>query len=144
MPAIFNHQGIKFLYPDNWNLASQSLDTIPIVVELQSPTSAFWTLHVYPADSDAGEIIDEIRDAMIEEFEGLEAWPIEEMEGEAPVLGYDMSFYCLDFLIAAKIRCWRLGNSLILTHAQAEDREFEEMAMLFQAMTVSLMRESKL
>ena len=144
MPVIFNHQGIKFLYPDNWNLASQSLDTIPIVVELQSPSSAFWTLHVYPADSDAGEIVDEFRDAMVEEFEGLEAWPIEEMEGDEPVLGYDMSFYCLDFLIAAKVRCWRLGNSLILTHAQAEDREFEETAAMFHAMTVSLMRESKL
>jgi hypothetical protein len=144
MPAIFDHQGVKFLYPDNWNLAAQSLDTSPQVIELQSPSSAFWTLHVYTADSDAGEIVDEFRDAMIDEFAGLEAWPIEEMEGEEPVLGYDMSFYCLDFLIAAKVRCWRFGNALLLTHAQAEDREFEEIAPIFRAMTISLMRESTL
>ena len=64
MPGIYDHQGVKFLYPDNWTLAGQSLDTEPIVVELQSPSSAFWTLHVYTLDNDAGEIIDEFRDAM--------------------------------------------------------------------------------
>lgn len=144
MPGIFEQEGIKFLYPDNWTLAGQSLDSTPIVVELQSPSSAFWTVHVYPLESDAGEIVDEFRDAMQQEYENMEVEPIEEMEGEEPVLGYDLSFYCLDFLVTAQVRCWRQGNSLVLTHAQAEDREFDATAPIFRAMTVSLMRESKI
>jgi hypothetical protein len=144
MPATFAQGGIQFMYPDNWELAGQSLDTSPQVVELQSPASAFWTLHVYPIDSDAGEIIDEFRDAMQAEYDSLEAEPVEETEGDEPVLGYDMTFYCLDFVITAKVRCWRVGNSLVLTHAQAEDREFADAAPIFRAMTVSLMRDSKL
>lgn len=144
MPAVYAHGGIKFLYPENWTLAGQSLDTVPIVVELQSPASAFWTLHVYPLETDPSEIVDELRDAMLAEYENLEAEAVEESEGEAPVIGYDMSFYCLDFIVTAKIRSWRVGNSIVLTHAQAEDREFDEIAPIFHAMTVSLLRESKL
>jgi hypothetical protein len=144
MPGVFDSQGVKFLYPDNWTLAGQSLDSTPLVVELQSPSSAFWTLHVYPLESDAGEIVDEVRDAMQQEYEQIEVESVEEMEGEEPVIGYDMTFYCLDFLVASKVRCWRHGNSLLLTHAQAEDREFDATAPIFRAMTVSLMRESKL
>lgn len=144
MPGIYDQQGVKFLYPDNWTLAGQSLDTEPIVVELQSPSSAFWTLHVYSLENDAGEIIDEFRDAMSAEYENIEVETVDEMEGEEPVLGYDMAFYCLDFLVSAKVRCWRQGNSLVLTHAQAEDREFEEIAPIFRAMTVSMMRDSKI
>lgn len=144
MPATFAHEGIKFLYPENWTLAAQSVDTTPQVIELQSPGSAFWTLHVYPPESDAGEIVDEFRDAMQAEYESLEVEAIEEMEGDEPVIGYDMSFYCLDFLITAKVRCWRLGNAIILTHAQAENREFDEATPIFRAMAISLARESKL
>ena len=48
MPAVFAHEGVKFLYPDNWRIAAQSLDSTPLVIEMQSPGSAFWTLHIYP------------------------------------------------------------------------------------------------
>jgi hypothetical protein len=144
MPAVFAQGPVKFLYPENWRIAGQTFDSTPQVIELQSPGSAFWTLHIYPLESDAGEIVDEFRDAMQAEYENLEAEAIDEMWGEEPVIGYDMSFYCLDFLVTAKVRCWRMGNSLVLTHAQAEDREFHEAAPIFLAMTTSLARESKL
>jgi hypothetical protein len=144
MPSTFAHEGIKFLYPDNWTVAAQSVDTTPQVVELQSPGSAFWTLHIYPLQSDAAKLVDEFRDAMQEEYDSLEWEEIEEMEGEEPVIGYEMSFYCLDFLVTAEVRCWRVGNAIILTHAQAENRDFDEAAPIFRAMTVSLAKESRL
>jgi hypothetical protein len=144
MPAVFAQGPIKFLYPENWRIAGQSFDSTPQVVELQSPGSAFWTLHVYPADSDAVELVDEFRDAMQAEYENLEAEEIEETWEDEPVVGYDLSFYCLDFLITAKVRCWRMGNSLVLIHSQAEDRDFNEASPIFLAMTTSLARESKL
>lgn len=148
MPAVFAHEGVKFLYPDNWRIAAQSLDSTPLVIEMQSPGSAFWTLHIYPLDNDpvddALEIVDEIRDAMQAEYENMEAEEVEETWGDETVIGYDLSFYCLDFLITSKIRCWRVGNSLVLTQSQAEDREFNEAAPIFLAMTTSLTRESTL
>ena len=66
----------------------------------------------------------------------------ESIEGESTE-GVDLYFYYMDFLIAAHVRSLRRGQETYLLTYQAEDREFDKMLPVFQAINTSLFRESK-
>ena len=50
MPAVYEKLGVRFLYPENWQITDEELDGWPQSVSVQSPGSAFWSLHVYSSE----------------------------------------------------------------------------------------------
>ena len=66
----------------------------------------------------------------------------EEIEGTRSV-GYDMQFYCLDFVVSSNVRSFSLSDRACVLLFQAEDSEFEKIAPVFQAITTSLIQEAK-
>jgi hypothetical protein len=78
---------------------------------------------------------------MAAEYEGLEAFAAAEEVADLSLLGYDMDFYCLDFVISANVRAARVGQRVYVISCQAETREFDELSPVFKAMTISLLRE---
>ena len=74
-------------------------------------------------------------------YEDLEAEPVTEDLWEVPATGYDLHFFCLDFLVTSRIRSFYAGSSTCVLTCQAESREFEKQEMVFQAMTKTLLSE---
>ena len=66
----------------------------------------------------------------------------EEIEGTHSV-GYDLLFYCLDFIVSAKVRSFSLDGRTYVLLSQAEDSEFERISPVFSAITTSLLNPSK-
>ena len=56
--------------------------------------------------------------------------------------GYDLTFFCLDLINTACVRVCRTPSASYLIVYQAEDRDFEKLHAVFQALTVSLLKES--
>ena len=50
-----------------------------------------------------------------------------------------MNFYCLDFLVTSQVRALRHGHAVYLLTYQAEDREFDQLADVFRAITASML-----
>lgn len=141
MSATYENFGVSFLYPENWQLADESADEAgPQTVSVYSPTGAFWSLHVYQA-ADPQELADQVKLTMEGEYEGLESHEAEEEIGEATLIGYDMDFYCLDFVISAQVRSLRVGSRTYVLFCQAETRDFERLLPVFQAMAYSLLKQ---
>jgi hypothetical protein len=139
MPAVYDKLGVRFLYPENWRVADEELDEWPRSVSVQSPGSGFWSLHVYQAPVDPATIAAEVLQTMKEEYSGLEAIEVTERIGDAEAVGHDMDFCCLDFIVTSHTRSFRLGDLTFLMLCQAENREFEQLAEVFLAMTLSLL-----
>ena len=59
------------------------------------------------------------------------------------LIGYDMHFFLFDFINTAQVRCLKCDQAVYAIFCQAEDREFEQIHKVFQAITVSLINGLK-
>ena len=71
MTAVFENAQIRFLYPENWTVATDS-DTYPPTVTVQSPNSGFWTLVMYREDCDPDELTNQVEHAVHETEKSLD------------------------------------------------------------------------
>ena len=140
MPALYEHFGIRFLYPENWSLVDEEREAWPRSVTVQNEETCFFSLHVYPAKQDMGPIIDTVIETIREEYSELEILEAKEKIGDVPAQGVDICFFYLDLLVEAKIRAVQTPTYTLVWHYQAESREFEKMEPVFQAIATSLMQ----
>jgi hypothetical protein len=142
MPAKYQNGAIAFQYPENWVLEEDGLLAETPAVTVNSPGGGFWSVVAAPLSADPLNLIASILDAMKQEYEGLEVETVQENLAGQELSGYDLNFFCLDLTNTAQIR-WAQCNGVVYTiFCQAEDREFERVARIFQAMTYSLLTEA--
>jgi hypothetical protein len=140
MPAIYQNLGVRFLYPENWTVTDEDDDGWPRTVTLQSPQTAFWSLHVYPPAQDVKSVVKELVGGIQAEFRDIEVLQAKEIFGETTTTGVDLAFFYLDLLVEAKIRCLRTPSATLIWLYQAESREFESIEPVFQAIAVSMLQ----
>ena len=128
------------MYPDNWTLDPEdSEQSWPKTATVRSPSSSYWELQLYPDDTDVQELVETYREGMRQEYEDLESRDVRETVVERETVGCDMEFYCLDFVVAARVRCFRENDLVYLVLHQGEIRDLEEQAIVFRAITTSLL-----
>jgi hypothetical protein len=143
MPAHFNQYGISFQYPENWTLDEEEMEDLPEehhAVTVYSPGGAFWTVTVHPRTANPKKLAAAAVKAMKEEYEGVEVEDAQESCSTHDLIGYDFSFIYLDLINTAQIRGLKGSNATYTIFCQAEDREFEAIRKVFQAMTFSLLQ----
>lgn len=140
MPSVFQQNGLRFEYPENWTLDEASEDQVEQVV-VSSPNTAFWHLSKYPLDSELEPLFDEALAALRTEYQGMETEPVFDLQVEDRQLtGFDVRFICLDLTITCWFRGFQTDDATYLLLCQAEDREFEQVSPVFLAMLASLLR----
>ncbi len=142
MTATYEKLGFKFLYPENWKLTDGMDLSLPGSISLESPDgSAFWSVHVYPAESDQDEILKETIVTLQETYPDQEVASVrsdfEPREGTA----IESLFFCLDFLIRVRLQVIQTAGYQLLFWFQAEDREFEKQELVFKAIATSFLQE---
>jgi hypothetical protein len=140
MAAVYDKMGIRFQYPENWALDENDALEGDDSVTVYSPGGAFWSVTVHPRYRDPAELARAALEAMQQEYEGLESEPVEEAVLGYDLAGYDLNFFYLDLTSTSLIRGVRAGRATLLIFCQADDREFEKVGQVFQAMTVSLLK----
>ncbi len=138
MAAVFDKFGMRFQYPENWTLETDNTDPGRQTVSVYSPGGAFWTVMLHPQDADPLELARTALGAMQNEYDELDSEAAQQEIAGLALVGFDLNFYCLDLTNTAWIRAGLLENVVLLVICQAEDREFEELAPVFQAMMASL------
>ncbi len=140
MPALFDKQGIRFQYPENWTIeTSTALDEDGVTVF--SPGGGFWSVVIRDGDDGPLEVAAVVVETMRELYDELECRPAEELVAGKELVGYDLNFYCLDLTNTAQIRAFRRNEKIYLVLFQAEDREYEQIEPVFRAMTRSLVQQ---
>jgi hypothetical protein len=138
MPAVFDKLGIRFQYPENWTLETDSTTPGRQSVSVYSPGGGYWSVMAHPANSDPAELATAALDIMKAEYDELDSESAQEEIGGVQLTGFDLNFYCLDLINSARIRVFSTQRANYLVICQAEDREFERLSPVFQAMTTSL------
>ncbi|MEM9351643.1 MAG: hypothetical protein AAGA92_01390 [Planctomycetota bacterium] len=139
MPALYDSIGLRFEYPDNWSIESETESKGSQVV-VSSPETAFWHAGKYDAGTELEPLFDEALAALRSEYRDMEVSYVEEKIDSQHVTGYDVDFYLFDFISTARIRGVNTAGATYLVVSQAEDREMRTVGPVFQAMLASLLR----
>ena len=140
MPAQFDQPGLRFAYPENWRVESVEETGSLSSVTLLAPGTAYWTVSIYPPEASPANLVEAAVGALREEYQEVE---IEDIRGDyasREMAGCDVRFHYLDLTNTASIRWLREPGSLYLLVWQAEDREYDALSLVFEAMTVSLLQ----
>jgi hypothetical protein len=139
MPAVYEQFGVRLLYPENWHVSDEEIEDWPRSVTLQSESTSFWSLLVYPPGHDARQAVTELVETIREGIPDAEVLPTHEIFGDTETKGVDIAYFYLDLLVEAKVRCVRTPSALLVWHCQAESREFDQMEQVFRAIATSML-----
>ena len=143
MTATYEKLGFKFLYPENWKLTDEMDSSLPGSISLESPEgNAFWSVHVYPPGADQDEILKSTIVTLQETYPDLEVASKKIEFDDRTGTGIECMFFCLDFLIRVRLQVIETDEHQLLFWYQAEDREFDELELVFQAMATSVLSET--
>jgi len=140
MPAQYDRNGLKFLYPDNWVLSDQNDTELPRVISLETPDGAIWSAHLFAPESDPDFLIKDTVTALEETYPDLEVSAAEQAFPKHPGAAIETVFFCLDFLVRIKLMTMQTSQYQVMAWYQAEDREFDKQEPIFHAVTTSLMQ----
>src|SRR3954470_423911 len=118
MPGVFEKFGIKFLYPENWQVTEEGADDWPKLVTVQNPGGAFLSIYVYEGSVNLRELVREAVDAMRLEYEDIETEEV--LQPDDADYGYNIDFYYLDLVVTTQIRGALLPGLAVVWQCQAE------------------------
>jgi len=138
MTGVYDDRGIRFEYPERWEL--EVTDDGPLTtVAVQAPNGLAFAL-VTTDDScpPPAEVADEALEAMREEYPGLDAAPaLETIDGHSAV-GHDVEFFSLDMTNTCSIRCFRTPRRTVLVFGQWSDLDDDDAENAIQTVRRSL------
>src|SRR4051794_9878877 len=102
--AQFDESGIRFQYPENWQLEREEHEN-GWTVSVQSPETAFLLISINGDCPDAGEMTDTVLEAMRGDYADLEADECVDSLAGQPAVGHEMHFMSLDLTNT----CWTRG-----------------------------------
>jgi len=143
MPLEFDRAGLRFDYPENWQIDDSDILAGRKSVTVYSPSGAFWSVAIHPRGTDAATLIEGVVRTMRAEYPSADFEPVSEILDGKQLAGYDITFFYLDFLNAAQIRAFETPWATYTFFCQGEDRDFDSALPVFKAMTVSLLRRLK-
>ena len=140
MPLEYNKSGIRFHYPDNWELDDKVSSTDCQTVTVYSPSGAFWAASRHSRVADTKELAKAAVDALRDEYAEIEVEEAGETIAGYELVGFDVSFYYADLTNSASVRALRADRSTFTIFYQAEDREFAKLLDVFQAMSTNFLQ----
>jgi hypothetical protein len=138
MTAVLEKFGLRVPYPENWVVEDCPDPLWPESVSIQTPEGAFWSLSIHPLTSDLKQLASTVLETMLGEYQDVEVLSVDETAAGTHLLGFNLTFYCLDLLVQAQLRAFSAAGRSYIVLCQGEDREFDRQAQVFAAMTLSV------
>lgn len=145
MTKIYEGLGLSCMYPENWTLSEDTDEERVVGFTVESPTSAFMTVTEYPWTVAPREALEQAQDIMKSEYENIEYDEVDpglEIDGKplADSRACDSHFYYLDLLVVSRLIAFTVDRKTFMVQIQSEDRDFQNLEMVFQAMVVSMLK----
>jgi len=137
MPSTFDDFGLKFLYPDNWQLQSRDSDEASDGVTLELPRGGFFSVTKYHGAPPLDVVLEKIASAMRAEYPEIEAQDQSDLDDDDSEI-IEFRFYYLDLLIVARVIAMTIASQTLVVQIQAESREFDAGEPVFAAMLKSI------
>jgi hypothetical protein len=133
----FDRFGLTFDHPDNWTIDIDDAAGRRAAVTVYTPDGGFWSVSGHEPGGPSSELAAAVVAEMRSQYQELDSEAAEDRVRGHVLRGFDLNFYCLDLTNTAQVRTLETPAAVYLLLCQAEDREWEETAPVFAAMTAS-------
>lgn len=145
MTKTYTGLGLSCMYPENWTITEDVDEGRTVSFTLESPTGAFMTVTEYPWTVTPQEAVDEACEVMRAEYDEVEFYETKSdltIDGEPldACLCGEVQFYYLDLLVVSRLLAFVLDQRTFMIQIQAEDRDFDTLDKVFQAIIISMLR----
>lgn len=138
MPAIFDRHGIRFMYPENWELGEEEGGAELDAVTVTSPAGAFLSVGLHPEGTSPETVSQTAIQALKDEYDSLEILPLPARFAQEDAISYELNFIYLDLIGTVRVHAFRTGDLTCLVMIQAESRDFDALDRVFDAICESL------
>lgn len=137
MTATFNQLGLQFEYPESWSLEGADDSEALQQVAVSSPHTAFVQVSKHPRAVPLEQLFDEALAALRSDYEEMEAEPHDQTIVGMKIPGYCVNFFCHGLTNTCWLKAIATPQGSYLILCQAEDREFDRVHEVFEAMLTS-------
>jgi hypothetical protein len=137
MIAEFEQAGVRFKYPENWQLEREETDT-GWTVTVQSPETAFLMLSFREDMPTTDSMVETALAALREEYAELEADDCVDSVAGQPAVGHDIRFFSLDLTNTCWTRSFYGAQGTLLLLCQLSDLELDKNEPVLRAICASL------
>lgn len=131
----FANYGIRFAYPDVWNLEEES-DGPDKLITISSSDTCFWMTRIMPSCPAPQDVVESCLQGF-EEYDDLEqTTPAARLAG-MPATARDLTFFCFDMPTYAGLRCVRITDFSVLVWWQAVQSDWDELGPQLARVTAS-------
>ena len=141
MSKEFHQHGIRFQYPENWQLEQEEIES-GWALAVQSPDTAFWMLSMRQDEPEPEELVRQALNELRESYPDLEAEVGRSTLARHKAEGYDVRFFSFDLTNTCWMRSFHSELGTILVMYQFTDLETDKQAPLLQAICASLRLEA--
>jgi hypothetical protein len=133
----YDANGIRFLFPDGWQF-QESRDGTQLTLTILSSETSFWSATIFDEMQDGQHVIDQVLDALRQEYGQLDVYEVTTRICELPNLSYDAEFICYELVNSAFLRFVDSDSRPVLIYYQGTDQELEKSRPVLEAITESL------
>jgi hypothetical protein len=137
VPETFDKHGIRFRFPDAWELTEETAEnTISITV---APSAGlFWSVTLFFDGPSPDDVVETAVQAFGDEYPEHDVYNVPATLGPHRGIGADIEFVALDLVNSAFLRACRTERFTALVLYQGTDRDLEESLEVLEAISESL------
>lgn len=139
--AVFDEHGVRFEYPDGWELSHEHHDD-DLSVTVESEGTAFWMLSVLQGRPAAEDVISAAVESFKAEYESLDVYESADRICMLPTVATEIDFYELEMVNYASLRACETDDTTLFVLLQMSDTERAEAGPLLKAISDSLTWDS--
>ncbi len=137
MTQLYHSHGVRFRYPNDWELSEEGDPNQPTITVASLETS-FWSLTLDFQRPKPEELIESAVDVFRDEYPEIDVYPVEAELCRQPSVARDVEFVCLDVVNSAFLRAIRTRHFSAFVLYQGTDVELEETRAVLESITASL------
>jgi hypothetical protein len=138
MTDTFQRDGVRFAYPPDWQLETETEGDDGWTASLQGPGTAFLVVSYCPGVDDPSEVVDAAVEGLRADYPDLDAEDAVETLAGQPALGADVNFSHLDLTNTCWIRAVPTGEGSLLVMAQCTDEELDDQGAILKSIMSTL------
>lgn len=142
MPAEFCQQGLRVLYPENWQLAELDSDEDNVIdLSLESPEGWLMLIQASPlaASASAETLLDEMASGLESQYDDVEFSGCSRSLGSLSADGREALFFCLDSLVQARLLVVDTATHRVAALYQADSRRMDKVEPVFEAILAGML-----
>lgn len=137
MAETYQSHGIRFEYPEDWELSETTGDR-ETTITVESPETSFWSLSLYFGGTSPEAVIDTAVAALEETYDEVDVYPSNTRVADRDAVARDVEFVCFELINSAFLRAFQTDEFTALVYYQGTDHELASVRPVLESISASL------